>query len=133
MAHHSFLGMFRKAPPVVKDITPARPAPLPDVVTAVLDAASVLFRPDTGNDARSDHAIVQLPNGSVGWRFSPEAAAKVVAHSWPDLDEYAVAQAARRLGGLVATRRKQQERDAAFRAAVCNGSSPHARPYLHRY
>jgi len=136
------LSLFRKAQPVV-DATPAQPAPaanpdrparpepLPDAVIAVLDSASVLFRPDTGEGAHADQAILQLPNGTGGFRFSPEAAAKVIGRSWPELDDVAVSQAARRLGGIVAARRRQHAADAAARADALSGGM--SGPWINRY
>lgn len=108
-----------------------RHAPLPDAVIAVLDSASVLFRPDTGEGALADQAIVQLPNGTGGFRFSPEAAAKVIGRSWPELDELAVSQAARRLGGIVAARRRQHAADATARADALSGRM--SGPWINRY
>jgi len=142
MARRKILGMFCKAQPVV-DAAPAQPAPaaypdrpaqpepLPDAVIDVLDSASVLFRQDTGEGAHADQAIVQLPNGTGGFRFSPEAAAKVIGRCWPELGDVAVSQAARRLGGIVSARRRQHAADAAARADALSGRM--SGPWLHRY
>lgn len=136
------MSLFRNVQPVV-DTTlpepvpvahpdrPARPEPLPDAVIAVLDSASVLFRPDTGEGALADHAIVQLPNGTGGFRFSPKAAVKVIARSWPELGEVAVSQAARRLGGIVAARRRQHAAAATARVDALSGRM--SGPWITRY
>jgi hypothetical protein len=108
---------------------PARPAPLPEAVMAVIDTASIHVRPDTGDDAGADTAIVQLPGWS-GFKFSPEAAANVAARAWPELSEIAVGQAVRRLAGLVAARRRQHAQD---RAAMQRGLDADTRPWMARY
>jgi len=112
--------------------TETKPAPLPETVRDVIDSASVVFRHGTGANAGTDRAIVQIP-GFNGFIYSTEAASKIIARAWPELDARQLAQAVRRLGQTVTTRRGQHRHDAAARLAVTEGTAPDTRPYLHRY
>lgn len=120
MVRRRILSLFgRKSDPA----PPPALVPLPEVVRDVIDSASVVFRAGTGENAGEDHAIVQIP-GFTGFKFSSEGAAKVIARSWPELEEHAVSQAVRRLGQLVAARRRQHAQGA---------TTPDTRPWINRY
>ena len=125
------LSLFGRGSDPAPD-TSAKPAPLPEAVRDVIDTASVMFRAGTGENAGHDRAIVQLP-GFTGFVFSGEAASKIVARAWPELDERHVSQAVRRLGQVVTARRAQHAQSAVQRQAVLDGTAPDTRPYMTRY
>lgn len=124
----SVLSMFRKG--ALGDPRRSKPEPLPGVVIAVLDAATIIQRQSAADEAA--RAVVMLP-GSSAFKYSPEGAAKVITATWPELDESQVGQAVKRLGGLVSARLAQARRDDAARQAIHRGDGPDHRPYLHRY
>ncbi|MBZ6381124.1 hypothetical protein [Sphingomonas sanguinis] len=104
----------------------ADPQALPDAILEALDCAFVLIRPETGDTARQDHVVVQIPGGA-GFRFTAANAACAIAKTWPELDEVQVSDAAKRLSRLVAVRQA-----AHARAAALDGTA-NARPYLTRF
>ena len=109
----------------------AAPQAVPDAVRDALDCAFVLIRPDTGDTARQDHVVIQIPGGA-GFRFTAANAACAIAKTGPERDEVQVPDAAKRLSRLVAVRQAAHVRAAAARAAALNGTA-NIRPYINRF
>lgn len=133
MRSRPLLSLFGRGRNPAPD-TAAKPhrQPLPELVRDALDTASVIFRASTGDDAKTDRAIVQL-SGFTGFMWSPEAAARVIGRAWPELDDGQTQQAVRRLGQTVTTRRAQHARGAAQRQAVLDGTASDSRPWKDRF
>lgn len=112
--------------------TPAKPQALPEIVRETLDSASVVFRAGTGENAGVDRAVVQLA-GFQGFMFSSEAAGKVIARVWPEMDERQVSQAVRRLGQTVTTRRIQHASSQDHLQAVLHGTAADTRRWKDRF
>lgn len=132
MAGRPLLSLFGRGGTTPAPEPAAKLQPLPELVRDALDNASVMFRAGTGDDAKTDRAIVQLP-GFTGFIWSPEAAAKVIGRAWPELDDCQTRRAVRRLGQTVTTRLAQHTQGAANRQAVLDGTAPDCRPWMSRY